>query len=238
MALFSRLPVSSVADNRTALQLIRERIARAAADAQRPADSVNLIAVSKTQPTSAILSLVEQGQRDFAENYLQEALPKIAELRQHALCWHFIGQLQSNKTRPVAESFDWVHTVDREKIAERLSAQRPFHAPALQVCVQVKLAHEATKGGAIASELPTLLTAIDKLPRLQLRGLMAIPPASHDIAVQRHWFRELYGIFQSLHADFPTLDVLSMGMSADLEAAILEGSTHIRIGTALFGARQ
>jgi pyridoxal phosphate enzyme (YggS family) len=230
--------MSAVSDNRTALQIVLERIARAAADAQRPADSVNLIAVSKTQPTSAILSLAEQGQRDFAENYLQEALPKIAELRQQSLCWHFIGQLQSNKTRPVAENFDWVHTVDRQKIAERLSAQRPFHAPALQVCVQVKLAHEATKGGVIASELPSLLAEIDQLPRLKLRGLMAIPPASDDIAVQRHWFRELHAIFQSLKADFPTLDVLSMGMSADLEAAILEGSTHIRIGTALFGARQ
>lgn len=230
--------MSAVAENPTTLQIVRERIARAAANAQRPADSVNLIAVSKTQPTSAIVALAEQGQRDFAENYLQEALPKITELRERSLCWHFIGQLQSNKTRPVAENFDWVHTVDREKIAERLSAQRPFYSPALQVCVQVKLANEATKGGAIASELPSLLKAIDQLPRLQLRGLMTIPPASDDIAVQRHWFRELQVIYQSLKADFPGLDVLSMGMSADLEAAILEGSTHIRIGTALFGARQ
>lgn len=220
------------------LSAVRQRIASAAQAARRNPDDVTLIAVSKTQPTSAIAAIATLGQRHFGENYLQEALSKIDELRPYNLCWHFIGQLQSNKTRPVAEYFDWVHTVDRLRIAERLSAQRPFHAPALQLCVQVKLAEETGKAGATPDELPDLLAGIEALPRLQLRGLMAIPPPSEDPAEQRRWFRELRELLESCKKRFPSLDVLSMGMSGDLEAAINEGSTHIRVGTALFGERQ
>lgn len=230
--------MSTGAENPTPLTQVRARITRATAEAGRATDSVALIAVSKTQAANAIRELAAQGQRDFAENYLQEALPKIAELRSLNLCWHFIGQLQSNKTRAVAENFDWVHTVDRARIAQRLSSQRAFHAPALQVCVQVKLADEESKGGALAQDLPALLTTINDLPQLQLRGLMAIPPASDDPTVQRQWFSQLHALFLALKSQFPTLDVLSMGMSADLESAILEGSTHVRVGTALFGPRQ
>lgn len=220
------------------LDAVHQRMAMAAQAAHRDPDTITLIAVSKTQPATAIAALAELGQRDFGENYLQEALGKIEALRAHKLCWHFIGQLQGNKTRPVAENFDWVHTIDRLRIAERLSAQRPFHAAALQICVQVKLAEEAGKAGVTPNELPQLLAQIAPLPRLQLRGLMAIPPPSEDPHTQREWFRTLRELLRQCRADFPTLDVLSMGMSADLDAAIFEGSTHIRVGTAVFGERQ
>lgn len=219
------------------LTTVRQRIAEAAHLAARPADAITLIAVSKTQSAEAVAALADLGQRDFGENYLQEALAKIEALHARRLVWHFIGQLQSNKTRPVAEHFDWVHTVDRLKIAARLSEQRPFHAPPLQVCVQVKLGDEATKGGALPAELPALLDAIATLPRLTLRGLMAIPPAETDPARQRAWFAMLHRLFLESRARHPELDTLSMGMSADLEAAIAEGTTQVRIGTALFGER-
>lgn len=219
------------------LAAVRQRIQSAAQLAGRSTDSITLIAVSKQQTIAAITDLADLGQRDFGENYLQEALDKIDALRSRALTWHFIGQLQSNKTRPVAEHFDWVHTVDRLKIAARLSEQRPFHAPPLQVCVQVKLGEEDTKGGTLPEELPELLDAIAALPRLQVRGLMAIPPAETDPLRQRSWFAMLHRLFVAARARHPQLDTLSMGMSADLEAAIAEGATHIRIGTALFGER-
>lgn len=231
--------VSSQTDPRHRLDAVRARVAAAAQAAGRDPASTTLIAVSKTQSAQSIRDLAELGQRDFGENYLQEALGKINELRELGLCWHFIGQLQTNKTRSVAENFDWVHTVDRLKVAERLSAQRPFHAPPLQVCVQVKLAEEEeTKGGCRPADLAELVALVAALPRLQLRGLMAIPPATDDQTQQRHWFKNLRELLKTLQVEHPTMDVLSMGMSADLEAAIKEGSTHIRVGTALFGARQ
>ena len=231
--------VSSQTDPRHRLDAVRARIAAAAQAAGRDPASTTLIAVSKTQSAQSIRALAELGQRDFGENYLQEALGKINELSGLGLCWHFIGQLQTNKTRPVAENFDWVHTVDRIKLAERLSAQRPFHAPPLQVCIQVKLAEEEeTKGGCRPADLAELVALVAALPRLQLRGLMAIPPATDDQTQQRHWFKNLRELLKTLQVEHPTMDVLSMGMSADLEAAIKEGSTHIRVGTALFGARQ
>ena len=219
------------------LASVRARIAAAAAQAGRATEAITLIGVSKLQTAAAVAALADLGQRDFGENYLQEAIDKIEALRDRALTWHFIGQLQTNKTRPVAENFDWVHTVDRLKIATRLSEQRPFHAPPLSVCVQVKLGDEATKGGVSPAELPALLDAIAMLPRLQLRGLMALPPPESTALRQRHWFAELRRLLEEARQRHPTLDTLSMGMSNDLEAAILEGATQIRIGTALFGER-
>ncbi len=219
------------------LAAVHRRIDSAAREAGRSAQDITLIAVSKQQTIDAVAALADLGQRDFGENYLQEALDKIGALRDRRLIWHFIGQLQSNKTRAVAEHFDWVHTVDRLKIAARLSEQRPFHAPPLSVCVQVRLGNEDTKGGALPRDLPELLGAIASLPRLQLRGLMAIPPAETDPARQRHWFAELRRLFVQARDRHASLDTLSMGMSADLEAAIAEGATHVRIGTAVFGER-
>lgn len=219
------------------LQTVRGRIAEAARRAGRTADSVTLIGVSKLQPPAAIARLAACGQRDYGENYLQEALAKIDALRPQQLVWHFIGQLQSNKTRAVAEHFDWVHTVDRAKIAARLAEQRPFHAPPLAVCVQVSLGDEAGKGGVAPAELPALLELVAALPRLRLRGLMALPPAETEEARQRLWFAQLRELFEAAKRTHPQLDTLSMGMSGDLEAAILEGATHVRVGTALFGER-
>lgn len=219
------------------LAAVRMRIAAAALRAGRPAEDITLIAVSKLQSAQAVAALADLGQRDFGENYLQEALQKIEQLRNRHLVWHFIGQLQGNKTRPVAEHFDWVHTIDRARIAARLDEQRPFHAPPLSVCVQVNVAGEASKGGVSPEELPGLLETIARLPRLRLRGLMALPPIEQDEARQRGWFAILRELFAVARATHPQMDTLSMGMSADLEAAILEGATHIRIGTALFGER-
>ncbi|MBM4217758.1 MAG: YggS family pyridoxal phosphate-dependent enzyme [Gammaproteobacteria bacterium] len=219
------------------LAAVYRRIDSAAREAGRSAQDITLIAVSKQQTIDAVAALADLGQRDFGENYLQEALDKIGTLRDRRLIWHFIGQLQSNKTRAVAEHFDWVHAVDRLKIAARLSEQRPFHAPPLSVCVQVKLGNEDTKGGSLPRDLPELLGAIASLPRLQLRGLMAIPPAETDPARQRNWFAELRRLFAQARDRHASLDTLSMGMSTDLEAAIAEGATHVRIGTAVFGER-
>jgi len=231
--------VSSTSDPARRLAAVRSEIANVASRSNRPAESITLVAVSKTQPVAAIAALADLGQRDFGENYLQEAIGKIQTLanRSPKLIWHFIGQLQSNKTRPVAEHFDWVHTVDRLKIAERLSQQRSPHGPPLQVCLQVKLGNEATKAGVTPSELPQLLEAVSHLPNLRVRGLMAIPPAEKDESAQRHWFAQLRQLMLTMQAGYPTLDTLSMGMSADLAAAILEGSTLVRVGTALFGER-
>jgi pyridoxal phosphate enzyme (YggS family) len=216
---------------------LERRIEAATALAGRKPGSVTLVGVSKTQPATAVAAARAAGLVDFGENYLQEAVLKIAAMPREGIRWHYIGQLQSNKTRPVAELFDWVHTVDRLKVAERLSAQRPFHGPALNVCLQVKLAAEDTKGGVEPDELATLARAVAALPRLALRGLMCIPPESDDAAVQRGHFARLRALSAALVADGLPLDTLSMGMSADLESAILEGATHVRIGTALFGPR-
>lgn len=231
-------PPSSTSDSPSSrLQSVRTRVAAAATRAAREPRDITVVAVSKTQPAVALAALATLGQRHFGENYLQEALEKIETLRGRGLVWHFIGQLQSNKTRAVAEHFDWVHTVDRLKLIERLSAQRPLHAPPLEICIQVKLGDEDGKGGASPAELPSLLAAAAAAPRVRLRGLMALPPAESDEIAQRRWFAELRRLFDLARRDHPALDTLSMGMSGDLEAAILEGATLVRIGTALFGER-
>ena len=216
---------------------VRKRIAAAAERAGRDPKSVTLVAVTKGQPAAVAAAARTAGLADLAENYLQEALPKVAAVPRQGLSWHFIGQLQANKTRPVAEQFDWVHTVDRLRLAERLSAQRPFHGPRLNVCLQVKLEDEAAKGGVAAEELPALARSVAALPRLALRGLMCVPPPDDDAAVQRGYFRRVGELAALLRDGGLPLDVLSMGMSDDLEAAILEGATHVRIGTAIFGPR-
>ncbi len=216
---------------------LRERIAAAAVRSGRSADSVTLLAAAKSQPAELIRAIAGEGVRDIGESYLGEALGKLAALEGLPLTWHFIGRLQANKTRPVAEHFAWVHGVDRLRIAERLSAQRPFHAPALNVCIQVNLAAEATKGGVSPAELPVLAGQLAALPRLKLRGLMCIPPEEADPAGQRRWFAQLRRLQEALNAGGAGLDTLSMGMSADFESAILEGATVVRIGTALFGPR-
>jgi pyridoxal phosphate enzyme (YggS family) len=216
---------------------VRSRIEAAARRAGRDPSTVQLLAVSKQQPEAAIRLLAAAGQRAFGENYVQEALAKIAALGDLPLGWHFIGQLQANKTREVAERFQWVHTVDRARTAERLSAQRPHYAPPLEVLLQVKLADEASKGGVSAPELPALAATVAALPRLRLRGLMCIPPESRTEDEQRRPFRELSALMATLNAAGHRLDTLSMGMSHDLEAAVLEGATIVRVGTAVFGPR-
>src|SRR5262245_23597284 len=215
----------------------QKRIADAARAAGRSVDSVTLLAVSKGQSSAAIDSAARAGIEHFVENVVQESLPKIASLAGRELTWHFIGRLQANKTRPVAENFAWVHTVDRFKIAERLSAQRPFHAPALNVCLQLHVGGEASKGGVESSDMRELARQVSTLPRLRLRGLRSMPPAESDVDRQRHWFRETRQVFDYLNEHGFGLDTLSMGTSADFEAAILEGSTMVRVGTAIFGAR-
>lgn len=214
------------------------RISGACRDAGRSVDSVTLLAVSKGQSAAAIDSAAHAGIENFGENFLQEALPKVAELTGRELTWHFIGRLQANKTRPVAETFQWVHSVDRLKIAERLSAQRPFHAPPLNVCLQLHVGGEASKGGAEAGDMLALARAVRELPGLRLRGLMCMPPAETGFELQRRWFRETRQVFDDLNQHGLGLDTLSMGTTADFEAAIHEGATIVRIGTALFGPRQ
>jgi len=223
------------------LQAVRRAIAQAASDARRPADSVSLLAVSKTFGADAVLAAAAAGQTAFGENYLQEALDKIAAVRlalpQASLAWHFIGPIQSNKTRPIAEHFDWVHTVEREKIAARLSEQRPEGMPDINICLQVNISGEASKSGVAPQELPALARAVAKLPRLRLRGLMAIPEPQSEPALQRAAFAQLRELYEQLRAEGLPLDTLSMGMSADLQAAVLEGATIVRVGSAIFGAR-
>ena len=216
---------------------VRARIAAAAAGAGRSADSITVLGVSKGHPAELIRTAAAGGVADIGESYLAEALGKMEALADLAVTWHFIGRLQANKTRPVAERFAWVHGIDRLKIAERLAAQRPYHAPALNVCIQVNLAGEATKGGVPAAEVPDLAAAVAALPRVALRGLMCIPPEEADPGRQRGWFARLRALKDSLNAGGLGLDTLSMGMSGDFEAAIQEGATVVRIGTALFGAR-
>jgi PLP dependent protein len=221
------------------LQQLRQRIGDACTLAARPVQSVTLLAVSKTQSADAVRQAHAAGQRAFGENYVQEALTKIDALLdlRAALDWHLIGPLQSNKTREVAAAFDWVHTVDRLKIAERLSAQRPAHLPPLQVCVQVNVSGEASKAGVDPADAPALAQAISTLPRLHLRGLMSIPEPVESIDAQRAPHRQLRELFDALRSQGLALDTLSMGMSADLEAAIAEGSTLVRVGSAIFGKR-
>jgi PLP dependent protein len=219
------------------LREVRGRIAQAAAAAGRNAQSVTLLAVGKGQPVELLAAAADCGVSDFGENYLQEALAKVAALQNRALTWHFIGRIQANKTRPIADTFAWVHALDRLKLAERLAAQRPFHAAPLNVCLQVNIAGEASKGGVAPGEVPALAAAVAQLPRLTLRGLMCIPPEETEPARQRSWFARLRVLRDELNAAGHRLDTLSMGMSADFESAIQEGATVIRLGTALFGAR-
>jgi len=202
---------------------------------------VHLLAVSKTFGADAVIAAADAGQREFGENYLQEALDKMQTIKEQRpdllLKWHFIGPIQSNKTRPIAEHCDWVHTIDREKIAQRLSQQRPADLPPLNICLQVNVSGEASKSGVTPEELPALAHAIARLPNLKLRGLMAIPEPAADFEQQRQPFRQLRALFDQLRADGLDLDTLSMGMSADMDAAIAEGATIVRVGTAIFGKR-
>ena len=221
------------------LDEVRQRIAKAAADASRDASSVTLLAVSKTFPAEDVRAAFNAGQRAFGENYVQEAVAKItglADLRSE-IEWHFIGPLQSNKTKVVAENFDWVHSVDRLKIAERLNEQRPEDLPRLSVCLQINVSGEDSKSGVAPGDALALAHQIAVLPRLRLRGLMAIPEPAGTLDEQRAPHRRLREIMDTLRSDGLELDTLSMGMSADIEAAVLEGATVVRIGTAIFGAR-
>ena len=216
---------------------VRSHIAAAAAAAGRDPTHITIVAVSKAQPLEAIRAVHALDVRDFGENYPQEALRKIEAVGDESVRWHFIGHLQANKTRLIAERFAWVHSIDRVQIARRLSAQRPFHAPALNICLQVRLADEPTKGGVAPSELQALAGEVAALDRLKLRGLMCLPPATNDVAQQRRWFAELRNLQSQLNQQGHSLDVLSMGMSGDYVAAVQEGATHLRIGTAIFGER-
>jgi PLP dependent protein len=220
-----------------------DSISEATRAAGRSVDSVTLLAVSKGQSAAAIDAAASAGAEHFGENFLQESLPKIAALAGRELTWHFIGRLQANKTRQVAENFQWVHGVDRLKIAERLSTQRPFHAPPLNVCLQLNVGGEQSKGGIPATEMPALARAVTQLPGIKLRGLMCMPPAEAEPERQRQWFREARQLFDYLNEKGAGsqhglgLDTLSMGTSADYLSAIAEGATIVRIGTAIFGPR-
>ena len=219
------------------LLTVEERIARACAKAGRRPDSVLLLAVSKTFPADAVRAAAEAGQRHFGENYIPEGSDKAFELNNPALIWHFIGPIQSNKTHPIAQYFQWVHTIEREKIARRLSEQRDPGQPPLQVCLQVNVSGEGSKSGVAPEDLFALADEVAALPRLRLRGLMAIPEPTHDESLQRARFAQLRGLLESLRQRGHDMDTLSMGMSADLEAAVMEGATIVRIGTAIFGER-
>ena len=228
--------MATIAQN---LQLVHARMAGACDLAHRLGQSVALLVVSKTFGADHVREAHACGERQFGENYVQEALDKMADLRdlRADLCWHLIGPLQSNKTRAVAQAFDWVHSIDRLKIAQRLSEQRPAHLPPLQVCLQVNISGETSKSGVAPVDLPALAHAVAALPRLQLRGLMAIPEATPTVDDQRLAYRALRVLLDQLKHQGLALDTLSMGMSADLEAAIMEGATLVRVGTAIFGAR-
>lgn len=219
------------------LQNLVTRIARAASDAGRDPAGIRLLAVSKTWPAGSVREAAAAGQHAFGENYVQEGVAKVEALADLNLEWHFIGPLQSNKTRPVANSFAWVHSIDRLKIAQRLSEQRDVFLPPLQVCIQVNVSGEESKSGVSPAELPELARAVVALPRLKLRGLMTIPEPTSDVTLQRERFATLRRLMAQLRADGLDLDTLSMGMSDDLEAAIAEGSTMVRVGTAIFGSR-
>lgn len=226
-----------MAEIKNRLQNVLQQIRDAETAANRPPESVKLLAVSKTWPADKLRELALSGQQDFGENYLQEALGKISDLADLALTWHFIGPIQSNKTRDIAEQFDWVHSVDRLKIARRLSEQRADDLTPLNICLQVNIDAEDSKAGVSVDALMALATAVHKLPNLQLRGLMVIPQATDDIDAQHNAFSRSFQQYRALQSRFPNIDTLSMGMSGDLTAAVAEGSTMVRIGTALFGQR-
>ncbi len=219
------------------LQAVSARVRRAVQAAGRSASAVTLLAVSKTFSADAVRECAAAGQRAFGENYLQEALDKIEVLHALDLVWHFIGPIQSNKTRPIAENFAWVHSVERERVALRLNDARPAHLPPLNVCLQVNISGEASKSGVAPGDAAALAHAIAALPRLKLRGLMAIPEPTPDVALRRRRFALLRDIQAQLMAAGHALDTLSMGMSDDLEDAIAEGATLVRVGTAIFGKR-
>lgn len=219
------------------LQATLQAVAEAAIKADRAPAEVRLLAVSKTFPAAAIREAFAAGQRAFGENYLQEALDKMALLHDLSLEWHFIGPIQSNKTRPIAEHFAWVHSVDRLKVAQRLSEQRPAHLPPLNICLQVNVSGEETKHGVAPEEVAGLARAVAGLPRLRLRGLMSIPAPEQDEAAQRKAFASMHTLREGLNAQGMALDTLSMGMSHDFQAAIKEGATIVRVGTAIFGTR-
>ncbi|MBB6136043.1 hypothetical protein HD842_004220 [Massilia aurea] len=223
------------------LQAVEATITDAVKASERTRNDVQLLAVSKTFPAQAVLDAMAAGQLAFGENYLQEALDKIASVAQAqpdaAVEWHFIGPIQSNKTRPIAASFAWVHTVERLKIAQRLSEQRPPELGPLNICLQVNISGEASKSGATPEELPGLAREVAQLPNLRLRGLMAIPEPTTDIAAQRAAFARVRALFDALRADGLEMDTLSMGMSGDLAPAIAEGATIVRVGSAIFGKR-
>ena len=220
-----------------ALQAVQARIQRAAMHCGRRSDSITLIAVSKTVSAESLRIAYAYGQRAFGESYVQEALPKIAALQDLALEWHFIGPLQSNKTKIVAENFAWVHSVERAKVAQRLSEQRPQAMPPLNICLQVNVSGEASKRGVAPAEVLALAQAVATLPKIKLRGLMAIPEATADVLKQHVQFHLLRELFDQLNLHGLALDALSMGMSDDLETAIAEGATLLRVGSAIFGAR-
>lgn len=226
-----------MADHIGALGAVLARIAEAERRFGREPGSVGLLAVSKTCPASTIRAVAAAGQRRFGESYLNEALPKIEALADIDLEWHFIGPIQSNKTRGIAEHFDWVHGIDRLRIAHRLGAQRPSGRPPLQVCIQVNVSGETTKAGVSPEEAPALARSVAQVPGLRLRGLMAIPAPTDDPELARAAFRQLRRIGEALGDDGLSLDTLSMGMSSDLEAAVAEGATLVRVGSAIFGSR-
>lgn len=219
------------------MQAVRRNIDEAARSAGRSPESVRLLAVSKTHACELIREAFAAGQTCFGENYVQEALDKIATLNDLSIEWHFIGPIQSNKTRPIAESFDWVHGVDRLKIAQRLNEARPEPLAPLNICLQVNVSNEASKSGCAPEEAAELAQAVAAMPRLKLRGLMAIPEPTGDVALQHRRFKMLAQLRDALNAQGFALDTLSMGMSDDYPAAIAEGSTIVRVGTAIFGAR-
>jgi hypothetical protein len=229
------LIMSSITAN---LQAVRQRISAAAHAAGRDADSVRLVAVSKTFGSAAVREAAAAGLSDFGENYVTEGVDKISELRALGLTWHYIGPIQSNKTRLIAENFDWVHSVDREKVAARLSQARAAERDDLQVCIQVNVSGEASKSGVAPAEATSLARVVAGLPRLRLRGLMAIPEPTPDEREQRSRFAQLRELRDELNRRGLGLDTLSMGMSADMEAAIAEGATMVRVGTAIFGERK
>lgn len=226
--------MSSIESN---LQVVRTRIAAAARAAGREPGEIALLAVSKTFAAGNVRAALAAGQREFGESYVQEAIDKIAALSDLPLVWHFIGPIQSNKTRAIAEHFDWVHSVARAKIAQRLAEARPAGREPLDICLQVNVSGEASKSGVAPEELRSLAEAVRGLPRLRLRGLMAIPEPGGDVSLQRRRFASVRLLLEQLNAAGFGLDTLSMGMSQDLEAAVMEGATIVRIGTAIFGER-
>ena len=229
--------MTTIADR---LALAQHRIAVAAEKNARSSNDVQLLAVSKTKPIEQIVAAYAAGQRRFGENYVQEGENKILALKPNYpdIEWHFIGPLQSNKTRTIAEHFDWMHTLSRGKIAMRLNEQRPDTLAPLNVCIQLNISHESTKSGADAKDMLPLASLISSLPKLKLRGLMAIPSATDDVDIQRHELGQLSALFNQLKSHYPDVDTLSMGMSNDLEIAIEQGSTMVRIGSAIFGERE